>query len=50
MEIPFGEIPSNFDCPWLDSLQFADNLPGWLRGGTGLFFTEVGGKTWTQVH
>jgi photosystem II stability/assembly factor-like uncharacterized protein len=50
MELPFGEIPSNFDFPWLDGIQFADGLHGWLRGDTALFFTEVGGKTWTQVH
>jgi photosystem II stability/assembly factor-like uncharacterized protein len=49
-ELPFGEIPSNFEFPWLDGIQFADNLHGWLRGNTALFFTEVGGKTWTQVH
>jgi len=50
MEIPFGEIPCVFDFPWLDGIQFADGLHGWLRGGTALFFTEIGGKTWTQVH
>ena len=50
MELPFGEIPSNFDFPWLDGIQFADGLHGWLRGGTALFFTQVGGKIWTQVH
>ena len=49
-EFPFGEIPSNFDFPWLDGIQFVDDLHGWLRGGNALFFTEVGGKTWTQVH
>jgi len=49
-EFPFGELPSNFDSPWLDSIQFADDLHGWLRGGNALFFTEVGGKTWTQIH
>ena len=49
-EFPFGEIPSNFRIPWLDGIQFADDLHGWLRGDTTLFFTEVGGKTWTQYH
>lgn len=49
-EFPFGEIPSNFRIPWLDGIQFADDLYGWLRGDTTLFLTEVGGKTWTQVH
>jgi photosystem II stability/assembly factor-like uncharacterized protein len=49
-ELPFGEIPSNYEYPWLDGIQFANDLHGWLRGGTALFFTEVGGKTWIQVH
>ncbi|MGD0610394.1 MAG: YCF48-related protein [Anaerolineales bacterium] len=49
-EFQFGEIPSNFDFPWQDGIQFADGLHGWLRGGSALFYTEVGGKTWTQIH
>jgi photosystem II stability/assembly factor-like uncharacterized protein len=49
-ELPFGEVPSNLNFPWLDGIQFADDLHGWLRGGSSLFYTEVGGKTWTQVH
>jgi photosystem II stability/assembly factor-like uncharacterized protein len=49
-ELPFGELPSNYNYLWLDSLRFTDDLHGWLRGGSALFFTQDGGKNWTQVH
>ncbi len=46
----FGEIPVNYDYPWLDGIRFADSLHGWLRAGTQLFYTADGGKSWVQYH
>jgi hypothetical protein len=42
------------DFPWITGVQFVDPLHGWLggrglRGDTGLFRTENGGRTWTHV-
>ncbi len=45
-----GPIPCNWRQPWLDSLQFADALHGWLSGDTALYYTDDGGESWTQLH
>jgi len=45
-----GPIPCNWESPWLDSLQFADALHGWLLGGSALYTTTDGGQSWTQLH
>jgi photosystem II stability/assembly factor-like uncharacterized protein len=49
-EHPFGEIPSNFNLPSRDAIQFADAQHGWLRGGNAFFYSSDGGSTWVQYH
>jgi photosystem II stability/assembly factor-like uncharacterized protein len=45
-----GSIPSNWRYPMLDTIQFTDDLHGWLRADEYLFFTNDGGLSWTQLH
>ncbi len=50
MEYQLGDIPSNWRFPWLDSIQFADARHGWLKADTALYYTEDGGRNWTQFR
>ncbi len=35
---------------WLDGVQFADVVHGWLREGGALYYTEDGGLSWFQLY
>ena len=50
VEHAFGDLPTNWREPSLDFIQFVDQVHGWLRAGSSLYFTSDGGLDWTQVH
>ena len=50
VEHAFGELATNWNAPYLDAIQFADELHGWLRAGTSLYYTPDGGQNWSQLH
>jgi photosystem II stability/assembly factor-like uncharacterized protein len=50
VEHAFGNLPSNWETPSQDAIQFIDADHGWLRAGDALFYTQDGGKDWVQLH
>lgn len=50
IEYQMGDIPSNWRFPGLDTIQFADAQHGWLKADMALYYTEDGGRNWTQFR
>jgi len=50
VEHAFGELATNWNAPYLDTIQFVDELHGWLRAGDSLYYTWDGGQDWSQLH
>jgi photosystem II stability/assembly factor-like uncharacterized protein len=50
VEHAFGNLPSNWETPYQDAIQFIDGYHGWLRAGDSFFYTQDGGQDWVQLH